>query len=41
VSVWKEVGLEFNGCHCLLSEVKPSRELVSTQSYKELLAKVD
>jgi spore photoproduct lyase len=36
VSVWKEVGLEFNGCHCLLSGATVSKELVSTTSYQKV-----
>jgi spore photoproduct lyase len=33
VSVWKAVGLEFDGCHCLLGGHKISKEIVSTRSY--------
>jgi hypothetical protein len=33
VSVWKAVGLKFDGCHCLLEGSSVPRELVSTKSY--------
>ena len=33
VSVWKAVGLKFDGCHCLLSGSRVPPELVSTRSY--------
>lgn len=32
VSVWKAVGLEFDGCHCLLGG-KPASEIVSSDAY--------
>lgn len=34
VSVWKAVGLEFDGCHCLLTGQSVPKEIVSTASYK-------
>jgi len=36
VSVWKEVGLKFNGCHCLLEGISVPSEIVSTSSYTKL-----
>ncbi len=33
VSVWKAVGLKFDGCHCLLGNSAVSNELQSTKSY--------
>ena len=33
VSVWREVGLRFNGCHCLLRGAAVAKEIISTQSY--------
>jgi spore photoproduct lyase len=33
VSVWKAVGLEFGGCHCLLGGSTVPGEIVSTKSY--------
>jgi spore photoproduct lyase len=38
VSVWKEVGLPFNGCHCLLEGTDIPREIISTASYKQIVA---
>lgn len=37
VSVWKAVGLEFDGCHCLHSGPTIPKEIVSTASYKSLV----
>ena len=34
ISVWKAVGLEFVGCHCLLSGSHVADELVSTTRYR-------
>jgi spore photoproduct lyase len=36
VSVWKAVGLPFNGCHCLLEGADVPDEIVSTNSYMQL-----
>jgi spore photoproduct lyase len=36
VSVWKAVGLEFNGCHCLLEGADVPHEIVSTDSYLQI-----
>lgn len=36
VSVWKEVGLPFKGCHCLLEGADVPNEIVSTDSYVQL-----
>src|SRR5262249_28944072 len=36
VSVWKEVGLPFRGCHCLLEGADVPDEIVSTDSYTQL-----
>jgi DNA repair photolyase len=36
VSVWKAVGLTFDGCHCLLGGEAVPKELVSTQSYRSV-----
>ena len=41
VSVWKAVGLKFDGCHCLLGGSPVPGEIVSTKSYTaELLSLV-
>jgi spore photoproduct lyase len=37
VSVWKAVGLKFDGCHCLLSGTTIPTEIVSTKSYTTVL----
>jgi spore photoproduct lyase len=37
VSVWKAVGLKFNGCHCLLQGTAVPSEILSTASYAEVL----
>jgi spore photoproduct lyase len=37
VSVWKAVGLKFDGCHCLLGGETVAKELVSTTSYKSVV----
>ena len=37
VSVWKAVGLQFDGCHCLLEGQTVPKEIVSTKSYREVL----
>ncbi len=37
VSVWKAVGLEFDGCHCLHSGPTVPKEIVSTMSYKSVV----
>jgi spore photoproduct lyase len=37
VSVWKAVGLDFGGCHCLLSGSDVASELVSTASYRTVI----
>jgi spore photoproduct lyase len=39
VSVWREVGLEFNGCHCLMGGSDVADEIVSTNSYKQIREK--
>lgn len=39
MSVWKAVGLEFHGCHCLHSGPTVARELVSTPSYRLVVKK--
>lgn len=36
VSVWREIGLKFQGCHCLLEGSDAPDELVSTQSYSRI-----
>jgi spore photoproduct lyase len=36
VSVWKEVGLRFQGCHCLQKGADVPAEIVSTDSYTHL-----
>ena len=36
VSVWKKVGLTFNGCHCLLRGADVASEIVSTSSYTQV-----
>lgn len=36
VSVWKAVGLQFNGCHCLLEGAEVPDEIVSTDSYLQI-----
>jgi len=37
VSVWKAVGLAFDGCHCLHSGPTVPKEIVSTASYKSVV----
>ena len=37
VSVWKAVGLKFDGCHCLLGGTTVPSEIVSTKSYTDVL----
>jgi spore photoproduct lyase len=37
VSVWKAVGLKFDGCHCLLAGPSVPKEQVSTASYKSVV----
>jgi hypothetical protein len=37
ISVWKEVGLKFNGCHCLLEGAAVPNEIVSTNSYAQVV----
>jgi hypothetical protein len=37
VSVWKAVGLEFNGCHCLLNGPKVPGEIVSSPMYRTVV----
>jgi spore photoproduct lyase len=37
VSVWKAVGLAFNGCHCLLRGAEVPNEIVSTRSYADVV----
>jgi len=39
VSVWKTVGLEFKGCHCLLEGTSIPNEIVSTVSYTQVVMK--
>ena len=39
VSVWKAVGLDFGGCHCLLSGSDVASELVSTTSCRTVTEK--
>ena len=39
VSVWKAVGLEFDGCHCLHSGPTVPKEIVSTPSYRQVVKK--
>lgn len=39
VSVWREVGLRFGGCHCLLAGKDVAREIVSTESYARIKRK--
>jgi spore photoproduct lyase len=39
VSVWKAVGLTFDGCHCLLGGKTIEKELVSTPSFRSVLKK--
>ena len=39
VSVWKAVGLEFDGCHCLHSGPTVPKEIVSTRSYRQVARK--
>jgi spore photoproduct lyase len=36
VSVWKAVGLQFTGCHCLLEGADVPDEIVSTDSYLQI-----
>lgn len=36
VSVWREVGLQFGGCHCLLDGSDVPKEIISTNSYRRL-----
>ena len=38
VSVWREVGLKFDGCHCLLSGPDVPKEIISTRSYMQVKA---
>jgi len=38
VSVWKAVGLKFDGCHCLLGGHSVPKEIVSTKSYKSVVS---
>lgn len=38
VSVWKAVGLEFQGCHCLHGGAAVAEELISTIGYRAVLA---
>ena len=40
VSVWKAVGLEFDGCHCLHSGATVPKEIVSTVSYRQVVQNV-
>jgi spore photoproduct lyase len=37
VSVWKAVGLKFNGCHCLLEGEDVPNEIVSTNSFAQVV----
>jgi spore photoproduct lyase len=39
VSVWKAVGLEFDGCHCLHSGPTVPKEIISTASYRKVVRK--
>ncbi len=39
VSVWREVGLKFDGCHCLLEGSRVPDEIVSTDSYMQVRRK--
>jgi hypothetical protein len=39
VSVWKAVGLKFNGCHCLLEGRHVPKEIISTESFKRVQTK--
>lgn len=34
ISVWKAVGLKFNGCHCLLAGSAVPKELITTTSFR-------
>jgi hypothetical protein len=36
VSVWKAVGLSFEGCHCLLEGSQVPSELISTKSFRKV-----
>jgi hypothetical protein len=36
VSVWKAVGLKFDGCHCLLEGSRVPGELISTKSFRQV-----
>lgn len=38
VSVWKSVGLHFDGCHCLLGGASVPNEIVSTKRYLTVIA---
>lgn len=37
VSVWKAVGLKFDGCHCLLSGPSVANELISTKRFRSVV----
>jgi spore photoproduct lyase len=39
VSVWKAIGLEFDGCHCLHNGPSVPNEIVSTKSYRQVVGK--
>lgn len=39
VTVWKAVGLKFDGCHCLHNKSTVPEELVSTLSYRQVAKK--
>jgi spore photoproduct lyase len=37
VSVWEAAGLKFKGCHCLMNGTAVPDEIVSTESYRQVL----